>query len=266
MHLKTHHLLGVTLYLVTPVQAAFHININYTHFSGEFTASQMEIFDGAKSTWERIITGYQSGITMDPFDLNIISDTIDGPDKILASAAPINNDTQGGFVYNTSAEIVFDIADIAIFERNGSLDDVILHEMGHVIGIGSTWVENGVYVEDSGQYTGAFGLAAYQREFSQLDAQFVPVELEGGFGTANDHWDEGFGGRATGIVDPLGRDLRFDVMTGWLNTPIFISHTTTQSLRDIGYTVIPEPNMFSFVLGVCGILVVRNCRKTKKSP
>ena len=38
----------------------------------------------------------------------------------------------------------FDTADLAQMERDGTLNDVITHEMGHVLGIGSVWTQKGL--------------------------------------------------------------------------------------------------------------------------
>jgi hypothetical protein len=36
--------------------------------------------------------------------------------------------------------------------------------------------------------------------------------------------------------------MRFELMTGWLNTPSYISETTVQSFVDIGFVAaVPEP-------------------------
>jgi hypothetical protein len=44
----------------------------------------------------------------------------------------------------------FDTADLASMQANGTLNDVITHEMGHVLGIGTIWTAKGVL---SGSYT-----------------------------------------------------------------------------------------------------------------
>jgi hypothetical protein len=136
----------------------------------------------------------------------------------------------------------FDTADLNQMEANGTLSSVILHEMAHVMGFGTLWELNNVYVDGTGRYTGANALAAYRTEFNQPGATFVPVELGGGSGTANGHWDEVDNGAGnTGRVSALG-DIRFELMTGWLNTPSYISETTVQSFVDIGFvTAVPEP-------------------------
>ncbi len=64
-------------------------------------------------------------------------DSIDGPGKILGQAGPC-------LVRNTSGltavgVMEFDTADIATLISNGQLNEVMLHEMGHVIGFGTLW-------------------------------------------------------------------------------------------------------------------------------
>lgn len=60
---------------------------------------------------------------------------IDGVEGALGSAGPTN-------VWNECRTVSFkgamqvDIADVAILEDRGTLEGVILHEMGHVIGVG----------------------------------------------------------------------------------------------------------------------------------
>lgn len=119
----------------------------------------------------------------------------------------------------------FDSADAAYQISNGTFGDLILHEMSHVIGSRTLWSGSAagapgyqeLYVSGSGQYTGAEGLAADQNEFvGQSAATFVPVELGGGPGTANGHWDKmDGGGSPTGITRVSdGADLRDMLMTG----------------------------------------------------
>jgi hypothetical protein len=108
-------------------------------------------------------------------------------------------------------------------------------------------------------YTGPAGLAAYNDEFNQ-SGTFVPVELGGGGGTANAHWDEvnggsGNTGRASDLVPPPFNDMRYELMTGWLNPPaLFMSSLTVRSMIDLGYVVIPEPS--SLLLGGFAVVLL----------
>jgi Leishmanolysin len=210
-------------------------------------------FQTAKSFWESTITGYQPGIVLTGATITASTPAIDGLGGVLGSAGPDSIVNQGGFRLSQTGSMLFDSADVADMATNGFLTDVIKHEMAHVLGFGTLWDLNNVYVDNSGQYTGLAALAAYKTEFSQPTATFVPIEQGGGSGTANGHWDEvDSGSGPTGRTDPGGRDMRNELMTGWINTPTFVSRTTLASFSDIGYTVnlsaVPEPGVLALWL------------------
>ncbi len=251
----------------------FNIELNYTG-SAQFQAA----FDAAEARWEEIITGWEDGV-------NIVSDNggnsfynigdnlsslfieanvapIDGAGGILGSAGPNQFVNDGSVFLASHGAMNFDSADIVNLQNNGTLEDVILHEMGHVLGVGTLWTANNLYTNNTGQYTGANALAQYQVEFDP-GATFVPVELDGGGGTANGHWDEG----NQTVVDVnninFGRTRSGALMTGFLDTNNpYISNTTGGSLQDLGYTInfdaiqgVPEPGsaIAVLLLGIAGL-------------
>lgn len=236
----------------------FDITVSFT---GGLTLSQQAIFGQAAATWESVILGYQPDTLLKGVSITAQGASDDGVGGRLGFAGPTNYFYQGGFRFATKGSMTFDSDDLTVLENSGRLCDVIKHEMGHVLGFGTLWGSNEVSSAGTGQYTGAAALAAYQSEFNQPNATFVPVELGGGTGTANYHWDEGDGGALTGITDRQGRDMRNELMTGWLNTSPFLSETTIQSFADIGYVVVPEPSVLAMLLGMALVSSVWRARK-----
>jgi hypothetical protein len=124
----------------------------------------------------------------------------------------------------------FDIADLPQLEANNQLEDVVLHEMGHVLGIGSLWSPFGLL---SGAGTSdPFFIGASGREgFSLVGGNLylgnpVPVENTGGPGTADGHWRESV--------------LNTELMTGYASPPgvhMPLSLVTIGSLDDLGYAI-----------------------------
>lgn len=240
------------------------ITVNFSAID-PLTPSQQAIFTTAANHWDNFILGYKPGISLGGVVIAASAPDIDGPGMILGQAGPTFATSQGGFTLATQGVMRFDAADLAALENSGRLLDVIVHEMGHVLGIGTLWDFglNDVYVDGSGEYTGAAGLAAYQDEFNQPTATYVPVELGGNAGTFDAHWNEvdsGFGN--TGIVSRFsGEDMRYELMTGWLNAPTFTSSLTVMSLMDIGFEtqyIVPEPSSALTVnLALAAVALVR---------
>lgn len=228
------------------------LTINYTG-----PAQFQGAFDSAEATWESLLIGYQGGVAVnssfgsslsagDTLTDVIITATVEGIDGVggtLGSAGPTGVILDNlGFTLATDGRMRFDTADVENLALAGTLEAVVLHEMAHVLGFGTLWDDNNVYVDGSGEYTGAAATLEWQNDFGQSGTP--DVELQGGTGTANGHWNENFGGSGlVGITDSLGRDMRDELMTGWLNPNSFISRMTVESFHDIGFEVaaVPEP-------------------------
>ena len=246
-------ILGVLLGLTAGgAQASFIINLS---FSG-FTPTEESYFTAAKTFWEGKITGYQGSSTLSGLSIFATREDL-GDGGILGGGVPTDGVDAGGFLYATEGAIVVNERYIDDLIKYGVFTSVIRHEMAHVIGFGSLWADNGVYVDGTGKFTGAYALSAYRDEFKQPTAAFVPVELCGDAGTADGHWAEVCGGVGlTGIVDRQGRDLAYELMTGWYNRTAFVSRTTIASFQDIGYTIaqVPAPATMTLLgLGLVGI-------------
>jgi len=209
-------------------------------------------FENAAARWERVITGDLRDVeanvpagsclednpgfqgTVD--DLLIVADVayIDGEGNVLGSAGPCyvrGGSGQPDYFLPYFGVMRFDSADLDRMKRNGTLEAVILHEMGHVLGIGTLW-EAGPFdflnheaasCQDSNEvtYDGARALDAYHALGAVGE---VPVENGGGAGTKCGHW----------------REATFDteLMTGWLDgASAPLSRVTVGALDDLGYRV-----------------------------
>jgi Leishmanolysin len=156
---------------------------------------------------------------------------IDGKGRVLGQAGPTV------FRPRTRAKtsllpamgmMQFDSADLKEMERLGTLNDVITHEMGHVLGIGTVWEDKGL-LKGAGGSNPTFAGPKAMKEYKVLrnatgQAKRVPVENQGGVGTADSHWRETI--------------FRNELMSGWVESagnPL--SRMTVASLADIGYTV-----------------------------
>ncbi len=188
--------------------------------------SQAAILADAEFFWEYYITGYQTGISVDALTIEVGAYDLDGLYGTLAETSIAAVSAQDSFTLPEAAFIDFDLADLDWLEVTDELFGVLVHEIAHAMGFGSLWIENGVYEAASGAYLGAAGLAAYRAEFDP-SADFVPVELDFGPGTADAHWAETWAGGPNAL------------MTGFNDPPLYISRTTIASFRDLGYTIAP---------------------------
>jgi hypothetical protein len=123
----------------------------------------------------------------------------------------------------------FDSADVAAMETDGTFKDVILHEMGHVLGFGTLWQSFGLVTGLGGTnplYVGTNALREYRSIFGVPTATGVPVENSGGAGTAGGHWRESV--------------FVTELMTGYAEaagTKMPISRITVGQFQDLGYQV-----------------------------
>ncbi|KAA2235064.1 leishmanolysin-related zinc metalloendopeptidase [Salinarimonas soli] len=206
-------------------------------FLGGLTDRQKAAFRGAADRWTRAIVGDLPSVNVDGEtidDLLILAQgaPIDGPGLILGQAGPtrLRPASAGSAAFlPAKGEMTFDTADLAAMEADGRLDDVIAHEMGHVIGIGTIWTRKNV-VRDLGTsnpvFIGPHAMDAYSQLRGLPTPTPVPVENKGGPGTAGGHWRDSVFGN--------------ELMTGFVNGPGNpLSRMTIQSLADLGYVVDP---------------------------
>lgn len=225
-------------------QSKFKLEVE---FLGGLSSTQKAIFEDAVSRWQEIIIGglpteVVDGVEIRGLLIRAKGELIDGVGTTLGFARPIHL-RPDSFIPITG-EMTFDRADLDNMENDGSLLDVIIHEMGHVIGVGTIWKLLGL-LENEGSvnptFTGSRAQDEYEKLLKILTDNNVPVEgNNAGPGTADSHWrDSTFGA---------------ELMTGYINSGVknSISRLTVASLEDMGYQVnmdaaddyvIPSPSL-----------------------
>jgi len=250
------------------VPASFTITLN---FISNISSSQRAAFNDAASRWSQVIAGDLPSIAAGPADVpagfcgighpafvGTIDDLliwvevtdIDGPGSVLGQAGPCAIRTSSPTL-PIMGLMQFDVADLTTIEGNGTLDDVILHEMGHVLGLGTLWTLPGFFdffrnpscpggaggtcvPDNSGadsHFTGSGAVAAFNSlpggPWNPPDtaSSVVPVEnTQGGPGTRDGHWRE----------STFVSELMTGFISGGTNE---LSSVTVSQFADLGYQV-----------------------------
>ena len=218
--------------LIADSPSPFNIEVR---FLGGLTDEQQAAFAAAADRWATMIVGDLPAVVVDGEtidDILILAEgtAIDGAGGILGQAGPtILRPAAAGAAAMLPAKGVmsFDSADLAAMQKDGTLGDVIAHEMGHVLGIGSIWDMKKLLANASSNnptFTGAGAMREYATLVGAVGSEPVPVENTGGPGTRNSHWRETV--------------FRNELMSGFIaaaNNPL--SRVTVASLGDLGYQV-----------------------------
>jgi hypothetical protein len=224
---------------------AFNIEVR---FLSTATSAQVQAFTDAEKEWERLIVGDIENVpidapagscddgvpalneTIDDVIIFATLEPIDGAGGILGQAGPCFI-RDPGFLPAVGV-MFFDTDDLDFIQSEGLLQELILHEMGHVLGFGTLWPLQGLLAGSATSggmdphFTGPQAIAAFDDAdmVPYTSGAKVPVENSGGPGTIDSHWRESVFGNElmTGFVD-LGTNP--------------LSAVTVASLRDQGYTV-----------------------------
>ena len=221
---------------------AFDIDLRIV---GSVSTAVSTAFSSAVARWKQVITGHLHTAALNaaagscaswvPAVNETINDlviyarvsAIDGVGNVAGRAGPCY--VSSGTKLTILGHMEFDEADVTTLTADGRFTAVVLHEMGHVLGIGSLWDYQRTLLNGAGTADPFFSGTAARAQFATINTVTyagtpVPVENTGGAGTADSHWRE----------TVLGREL----MTGWINTGSNpLSRLTVGSLQDLGYTV-----------------------------
>jgi hypothetical protein len=200
-------------------------------FRGGLTAAQQAAFETAAARWGQIVTADVpavtiGGETIDDVRIDAEGVRIDDVGMVLGQAGP--RDLRPGSFIPATGIMSFDSADLARMESDGSLVNVIVHEMAHVLGFGSIFDRLGLITGAGGADPEFTGTSA-TREYAALlgpgaRPRSVPLANVGGPGTRDGHWRE----------EVFANEL----MTGFLNRgPNPLSRVTIGAFEDLGYSV-----------------------------
>lgn len=210
----------------------FNITLHYSDSS--LSSAQRSALSAAARRWSKVIVGDlpnitdDDGVAIDDLYVDAAARDIDGPGGVLAQASPSAfrdlSGPGGDLPYRGVVEL--DLADVSSLERSGRLQDVLTHEMAHVLGFGTMWEDNNL-LRNAGssnpRFTGPVATAQYNAGFGRNESS-VPVESEGGPGTHDTHWRESVFGK--------------ELLTGFIDSGAnLISRVTVGSLADLGYVV-----------------------------
>ncbi len=240
-------------------QLVFDITVRFSQGSAP-TPTQQQWFHIAAARWEQLLIGDLPGgplnlpagscagadypainETVDDVIIYSAAVPIDGPGGVLGIAGPCF--VRSGTFLPVLGGMQFDTADLATLEAQGRLLEVILHEMGHVLGFGTIWSSVGFLQNPSCGGTGStcnpdMSGADTHMNGANAIASFdnvggtawtlgskVPVEnTQGGPGTRDAHWRE----------STFGNELMTGFLSGGANP---LSEVTTASMLDMGYQV-----------------------------
>ncbi len=211
-------------------QPGFQIDFNVV--TG-LTEIQGSLFSAAAQRWSEVIGGDVRDVVIpgvgrvDDLYIDVIVAELDGLGGTLGGAAPIRARLN---LIPSRGVMILDQADINRQENQGKLTDLVLHEIGHILGIGTLWLPKQFLqnpLTDNPIYTGFFGVTSYRDLVGGSTRIPVPVENTGGFGTKNFHWRES--------------EFNTELMTGFQdNGTEPLSLLTIAALRDLGYQVNPN--------------------------
>ncbi|MEO5511034.1 MAG: leishmanolysin-related zinc metalloendopeptidase [Longimicrobiales bacterium] len=262
-----------------PSSSQFDIEVRFLNSP---TLEQRGAFETAAARWRGAITGDLSAVkltassgvdanscgithpavreTVEDVLIFVVVRPLDGPGGLLGQAGPCIYRTPG---FQTVVGVMeFDSVDLSALADRGTLVPVIIHEMGHVLGFGTTWSAfNPSKITGSGTTDPLFTGEQAKDYFGRAGATMtngVPLEncvagvpASCGDGTRDLHWRES--------------TFRTEIMTGYVSpgsNPL--SAVTIASFADLGYKVnlgaadtYRIPSVSAFDAGATDVMPIR---------
>ena len=233
----------------------FNITLKYVV---PLTDAQRAVFEAAAARWERIIIADVPSITgvlpsaflgMEPASSTVVDDIvievaltyIDGPGangrNVLGSAGPRYLRTVDRLP--VSGVMYFDTYDLGLMEERGIFDEVIEHEMGHVLGVGTLWNYFRSLRQGTASDYAFVGKFANTQWLAEGGTGLLPIANVGAAGSIGSHWRESV----------LNNELMTPSIGGGVNP---LSRITAASMRDLGYGVAIVGERYALLKGAEG--------------
>lgn len=197
-------------------------------FKGTWTdAMKIQAYAAAENISDIVTGDLPSYNGIDDLRVTLTSAAIDGAGGTWGRGG--TDSVRSGSNLAATGHVTIDEADVANALKMGLMDDLLEHEIMHAMGFGTKWSAMGLVDDVNGdlRFTGANAIEAYNTLFAAIAVKDplasvgVPIETDGGSGSAGKHWDEG----------TFGNEL----MTSSLNYNNDMSGLTIAALEDMGY-------------------------------
>lgn len=230
------------------VQGRF--NIEFRNLGDSVNPRIKAALETAAQRWEQVITGdlpdvtLRDGSVIDDLALDVTVAPDDGPSGTLAYAFPtaVRSNFQA-----YRGQIVIDSYDA----DNTQLVDIVTHEIGHVLGLGTSWVANQLITGRNSKdprFIGENAVREYNKIFKSNNLS-VPVENTFGPGSREGHWRESvldaelmtsyiendgvdmpLSGVTVGQFEDLGYEVNYDAADEWNPATGVVTKTTATDL------------------------------------
>lgn len=216
------------------IEAVDNFNIDLRFMGEGWTLDAMSAIASAADYLSRLITaGLTEDEGIDDVQIDLSLADIDILGGTVAQGRPTSVRSSDNVMPDglpVTGEIIFDTNDLSALLDLGTLDDLALHEMMHVLGLGTLWEVSGVrdflsdpeFVPDltTKNPRDGFNVIEYTGGALDTDGNLPLVETEGTLG----HWEEA----------AFGDELMTTVFNVNGN---FMSQMTADALKDLGYSV-----------------------------
>ncbi len=253
-----------TLFFSIGSNSAYKVELVF--MTGGETMAQKEAFGNAAGRWMDIVTGDLTDIDfgagpgadacsfgepnipgiVDDLRIFVKLEPIDGPGNILGAAGPcfIRGVASPPQPLTIIGLMRFDTADLAGMEGAGTLGEVILHEMAHVLGSGTLWTQTPLSLLTNPSCSPDTPGADTHFTGSNALTEFAAITGGPWTGTAPTTSPVPVSNKlpatCPGSRDGHWRESTFDteLMTPFIAGPgNALSRTTIASMQDLGYTV-----------------------------